>query len=192
MENYKKRVQELTELLNKYNYEYYVLDNPSVSDFEYDRLMQELIMIESLYPELKDKYSPTVRVGGTILKEFEEVKHERLMLSLGNAFNEDDLRDFDRKISEVLHTKKIKYVAELKIDGLAMSLIYNGGRLDYAATRGDGITGEKVTNNVLTIKSVPVDINNFMNMEVRGEIFMSKKTLEKLNILLHYQLNILE
>ena len=181
MENYKKRVQELTELLNKYNYEYYVLDNPSVSDFEYDRLMQELIMIESLYPELKDKYSPTVRVGGTILKEFEEVKHERLMLSLGNAFNEDDLRDFDRKISEVLHTKKIKYVAELKIDGLAMSLIYNGGRLDYAATRGDGITGEKVTNNVLTIKSVPVDINNFMNMEVRGEIFMSKKTLEKLN-----------
>ena len=181
MENYKKRVQELTELLNKYNYEYYVLDNPSVSDFEYDRLMQELIMIESLYPELKDKYSPTVRVGGTILKEFEEVKHERLMLSLGNAFNEDDLRDFDRKISEVLHTKKIKYVAELKIDGLAMSLIYNGGRLDYAATRGDGITGEKVTNNVLTIKSVPVDINNFMNMEVRGEIFMSKNTLEKLN-----------
>ena len=152
MSDLKNRVEEITKTLERYNYEYYVLDNPSVSDAEYDRLMQELIMIETEHPELRSPLSPTQRVGGAVVSEFEKIKHKRLMLSLANAFNDDDLYDFDRKVREIIKVDKVEYMAEMKIDGLAMSLDYVDGKLNYAATRGDGNTGENVTSNVITIK----------------------------------------
>ena len=176
----KERAAEITALLEKYNYEYYVLDNPSVSDAEYDRLMQELIMLEKEHPELVSPLSPTQRVGGLVQDEFKKVTHQRMMLSLANAFNEDDLRDFDRKVREVIGGDKVKYMAEMKIDGLGMSLVYNKNLL-YAATRGDGTTGEDVTANVITIKSIPSHIDLEGDFEIRGEVFMPKKSLQKLN-----------
>lgn len=177
----KQRCKEITDLLNKYNYEYYVLDNPSVDDAEYDRLMNELIMIENSYPELKSPLSPSSRVGGQVLSSFRKVVHKRMMLSLANAFNEDDLRAFDKRVKEALNVDCVEYVAEMKIDGLAMSLIYQNGKFLYAATRGDGTTGEDVSNNVLTIKSIPSSIDEFKEIEVRGEVYMPKKVLEELN-----------
>ena len=175
-----ERAKQLTELLEKYNYEYYVLDNPSVSDAEFDRLMQELMLIEKEHPELASPLSPTQRVGGKVQDEFKKVTHQRMMLSLANAFNEDDLRDFDRKVRDVIGGDKVTYMAEMKIDGLGMSLVYHKN-LQYAATRGDGVEGEDVTANVLTIKSVPSHIDCNEDFEIRGEVFMPKKSLEKLN-----------
>ena len=176
----KDRIKEITELLEKYNYEYYVLDNPSVPDSEYDRLMQELIKLEKENPELISPLSPTQRVGGQVQDEFKKIRHKRMMLSLANAFNDDDLRDFDRKVREVLKVDQVTYMCELKIDGLGMSLVYNGD-LQYAVTRGDGTTGEDVTSNVITIKSVPSRIKLDKEFEIRGEVYMPKKSLEKLN-----------
>ncbi len=176
----KDRVDELRALLEKYNYEYYVQDNPSVSDAEYDRLMQELMALERDNPELQSPLSPSQRVGGMVQDEFKKVTHKRMMLSLANAFNEDDLRDFDRKIREIIGGDKVTYMAELKIDGLGMSLVYNKN-LQYAATRGTGTVGEDVTSNVITIKSVPSHIDLDYDFEIRGEVFMPKKSLEKLN-----------
>lgn len=176
----KERAQEITSLLEKYNYEYYVLDNPSVSDVEYDRLMQELITLEKAYPELASPLSPTQRVGGLVQNQFKKVTHQRSMLSLSNAFNEDDLRDFDQKVRDVVELEKITYMTEMKIDGLGMSLVYNK-KLIYAATRGDGVEGEDVTANVITIKSIPTSINLDGDFEIRGEVFMPKKSLIKLN-----------
>ncbi|MGM9874100.1 MAG: NAD-dependent DNA ligase LigA [Bacilli bacterium] len=180
MEKVKARVEELTSLLRKYNYEYYVLDNPSVPDSEYDRLMQELMAIEEKYPELKSRLSPTQCVGGEVIDSFNKITHKRMMLSLANAFNEDDLRDFDRKIKELTGLEDIEYMCEMKIDGLGMSLVYNSS-LMYAATRGDGVVGEDVTSNVITIKSIPLQISVDEDLEVRGEVFMPKKSLIKLN-----------
>ena len=175
-----KRIKEITELLEKYNYEYYVLDNPTVSDAEYDRLMQELIALEEEHPELRSPLSPSQRVGGMVQDEFKKITHKRSMLSLANAFNEDDLRDFDRKIREVIGDQKVTYMAEMKIDGLGMSLSYHG-KLQYAATRGDGVEGEDVTANVITIKSIPSHIAISDDFEIRGEVYMPKKSLQKLN-----------
>ncbi|MDD6250671.1 MAG: NAD-dependent DNA ligase LigA [Bacillales bacterium] len=177
----KQRVHEITSLLNKYNYEYYVLDNPSVDDAEYDRLMNELIMLEGAYPELKSPLSPTSRVGGQVVSSFRKIVHKRMMLSLANAFNEDDLRAFDKRVKDALGVDNVEYVAEMKIDGLAMSLTYVDGKFDYAATRGDGTTGEDVSSNVLTIKSIPSSISTFKEVEVRGEVYMPKKVLASLN-----------
>ena len=176
----KDRIKEITELLEKYNYEYYVLDNPSVPDSEYDRLMQELIKLEKENPDLISPLSPTQRVGGQVQDEFKKIRHKRMMLSLANAFNDDDLRDFDRKVREVLKVDQVTYMCELKIDGLGMSLVYNGD-LQYAVTRGDGTTGEDVTSNVITIKSIPSRIKLDKEFEIRGEVYMPKKSLEKLN-----------
>ncbi len=181
MNELEQRVKEITKTLERYNYEYYVLDNPSASDAEYDRLMQELILIETEHPELKLPTSPTQRVGGTVVSEFEKVTHKRLMLSLANAFNDDDLRDFDRKVRDATGLKEVQYMAEMKIDGLAMSLDYVDGRLNYAATRGDGNIGENVTSNVITIKSIPLNIDTNLPFEVRGEVYMPKASLEKIN-----------
>ena len=176
----KDRIDEIRNLLEKYNYEYYVLDNPSVSDAEYDRLMQELIMLENDNPEYRSPLSPSQRVGGIVQDKFKEVTHKRMMLSLANAFNEDDLRDFDKKVREITGLDKVTYMAEMKIDGLGMSLSYHGN-LEYAATRGNGTTGEDVTANVMTIKSIPSHINLNEDFEIRGEVFMPKKSLERLN-----------
>ena len=176
----KARVEEITKLLERYNYEYYVLDNPTVSDAEYDRLMQELIALETKYPELKSPLSPSQRVGGQVQDEFKKITHKRMMLSLANAFNDADLRDFDKKIRDVLGVDKVKYMAEMKIDGLGISLVYRKN-LIYASTRGDGTVGEDVTSNVITIKSVPSHIDCDEELEIRGEVFMPKKSLAKLN-----------
>ena len=176
----KERIDEIRSLLEKYNYEYYVLDNPSVTDAEYDRLMQELIMLENEHPEFQSPLSPSQRVGGVVQDKFKEVTHKRMMLSLANAFNEDDLRDFDKKVREITGLDKVIYMAEMKIDGLGMSLVYHGN-LEYAATRGNGVTGEDVTANVITIKSIPSRINTPEDFEIRGEVFMPKKSLERLN-----------
>ena len=177
----KDRVNELTKLLEQYNHEYYVLDNPSVSDAEYDRLINELILLEEKYPELKSPFSPTQRVGGKVLSEFEKITHKRSMLSLANAFNEQDVRDFDRKVKEALGLASVTYMCEMKIDGLAISLDYQNGRLNYAVTRGDGAVGENVTHNIITIKSIPVQIPEPGNLEIRGEVFMPKASLNELN-----------
>ncbi len=181
MSELKNRVNEITKLLEQYNYEYYVLDNPSVPDSEYDKLMNELIAIEKEHPELITPLSPTQRVGGKVLSKFEKIKHKRMMLSLANAFNEKDLRDFDQRVRDIIHKDKVEYMCEMKIDGLAMAIEYVDGRLNYAATRGDGNEGEIVTNNVLTIKSIPTIVEDTRTFEVRGEVYMPKKVLEELN-----------
>ena len=178
--NVEERIKELRELLEKYNYEYYVLDNSSVSDAEFDRLMQELIMLENEHPEFQTPLSPSQRVGGLVQDEFKKVTHKRMMLSLANAFNEEDLRNFDKKIRETIGQDKVTYMAEMKIDGLGMSLVYRN-KLQYAATRGDGTEGEDVTANVITIKSIPSHIALDDDFEIRGEVFMPKKSLAKLN-----------
>ena len=178
--DYKARAKELTDLIEKYTYEYYVLDNPSVSDAEFDRLMQELMLLEKEHPDLINPLSPTQRVGGIVQDEFKKIPHKRMMLSLANAFNEEDLRAFDKRVKEITGLDEITYMAELKIDGLGMSLVYNQNLL-YAVTRGDGSVGEDVTSNVITIKSIPSHIDLEGDFEIRGEVFMSKKTLQKLN-----------
>ena len=177
----KKRIDELCDLLDKYNYEYYVLNQSSVEDSEYDNLMEELILLEKKYPQFKHKTSPTSRVGGQVIDSFKKITHQVSMLSLGDVFNYDELRDFDRKVKEAINISNYQYVAELKIDGLAMSLVYEDGELLYAATRGDGVTGEDVTSNVITIKSIPLKIPYKEHLEVRGEVYMPKASLENLN-----------
>ena len=177
----KERIQELRKLLNQYNYEYYVLSRPTVSDQEYDSLMLELIDLEREFPEFDDPNSPTKRVGGFVASEFKKIKHKTPMLSLGNVFNEDDVRDFDRKIRQILHVNEVEYDCELKIDGLAMSLFYEDGKLVYGATRGDGVTGEIVTDNVRTIKAIPLYVDEKRSFEVRGEVYMPKKNFIRLN-----------
>ena len=178
----KERLYQLRELLNKYNYEYYVLENPSVSDYEYDALLRELITLEDKFPECYDANSPTQRVGGEVVDTFNKIVHKRLMLSLGNAFNAEELRDFDRKIKEILQTNEsVEYICELKIDGLAMSLEYVDGNLNYGATRGNGVEGEEVTHNIKTIKSIPLRVDDKRTFEVRGEVYMPKKSFYNLN-----------
>lgn len=175
----KERIKQLTDLINRYNYEYYVLDNPSVSDQEFDRLINELINLEKENPEFALSDSPTKRVGGVALDKFVKVEHKSQMLSLSNVFNEEELRDFDAKIKK--EVARYSYVAELKIDGLSISLHYDQGLLKLAATRGDGIIGEDVTENVKTIKSIPLSIPFLDPIEVRGEVYMSKKSFEEAN-----------
>lgn len=177
-----KRVQELTTLLEKYNYEYYVLNQSTVSDQEFDRLMEELKKLEEEFPTLKKKNSPTQRVGGEVQSEFKKIPHKRLMLSLADIFNEDEIRDWDKRIRSILHVDEVEYVGELKIDGLGMSLIYENGEFQYAVTRGDGIMGEDVTANVMTIPSISMHVKELRPFEVRGEVYMPKASLEATNI----------
>lgn len=179
MENIQNRVNELHDLLNQYSYEYYVKDNPSVPDSEYDKLLRELINIENEHPELKTGDSPTVRVGGEAQSSFEKVTHETPMLSLGNAFNEEELRRFDERIREQIG--KVEYMCELKIDGLAVSLKYENGRFVQGLTRGDGTTGEDITENLRTIHAIPLKIKEPLNVEVRGEAYMPRRSFMKLN-----------
>ena len=176
----KDRYNELIEILKKANYEYYVLDRPTITDQEYDKYMRELTNIEEKYPELKREDSPSSRVGGEVIDSFKKVVHEKPMLSLSNVFNEDEIREFDSRISKEL--KSYEYVCEPKIDGLSVSLIYKDGVLVRGATRGDGVTGEDITHNVKTIKNIPLTLNRKIDIEVRGEIYMSKDAFNKLNI----------
>ncbi len=176
----KQRIEDLKTLLNRYNYEYYILDNSTVSDQEFDALLHELIHLEEQYPEFRTEDSPSVRVGSVIVDKFDKVVHDVPMMSLSNAFNEDDLRAFDERVRKVF--PQAVYNVELKIDGLAGSIKYEGGNLVLGATRGNGEVGENVTSNIKTIKSIPLSINYFFPLEVRGEIYMSKKSFEKANI----------
>ena len=179
MDNIQNRVNELHDLLNQYSYEYYVKDNPSVPDSEYDKLLRELIDIENAHPELKTDDSPTVRVGGEAQSSFEKVNHETPMLSLGNAFNEEELRRFDERIRA--HIGNVEYMCELKIDGLAVSLKYEDGRFVQGLTRGDGTTGEDITENLRTIHAIPLKIKEPLNVEVRGEAYMPRRSFMRLN-----------
>ena len=174
-----KRIQELTDIINKANRDYYINDNPTITDQEYDRYMEELMRLEEAHPELKKVDSPTQRVGSEVISSFKKVTHEIPMLSLGDIFNEEEIILFDERVKKVV--KSPKYVAELKMDGLSVSLLYKKGELVRAATRGDGVTGEDITHNAKTIRDIPLKINQPIDIEVRGEIYMSKASFEKLN-----------
>jgi len=175
-----ERVEAIRQKLNQYGYEYYVLDRPSVPDAEYDRLMNELIEIETDYPELRSPDSPTQRVGGVPLDAFVKVTHDTPMLSLGNVFSKEELVEWVERIEKDLGYSPL-FVAELKFDGLAVSLKYEDGRLVRGATRGDGTTGEDITQNLKTIRSIPLRLNEDVTFEVRGEAYMPKRSFEHLN-----------
>ncbi len=180
-----RRARELRELIENHNYRYYVLDDPEVSDAQFDALMRELQQLEAEHPELADADSPTQRVGGQASREFREVVHAVPMLSLDNAFSEQDILDFDRRARERLDVEAIAYSAEPKIDGLAITLRYEQGRLVQAATRGDGSRGEDVTVNVRAIRSVPIQLRGSKLppvLEARGEVFMTRRSFEALNL----------
>ncbi len=177
--NAQERIKELVKILNTANYNYYVLDNPTITDQEYDKYLRELINLEEKYPEYVLLDSPTKRVGGEVVDKFAKISHKIPMLSLGNVFNEEEVRDFDNRIKKAGINPE--YVCELKIDGLSVSLIYEKGILKSGATRGDGVVGEDITHNVKTIKAIPLKLDEPIDIEVRGEIYMDKKTLEKIN-----------
>ncbi len=179
-----QRVTELRKQLAHHNYQYYVLDNPEIPDIEYDRLFRELQQLEAEHPELITLDSPTQRVGGAPLKGFDEVKHEIPMLSLGNVFSDEELADFDRRVRDGLGIDEVVYAAEPKLDGLAISIRYENGVLVRAATRGDGTTGEDVTQNVRTIDAVPLKLygDDYPKvLEVRGEVYMPRDGFAQLN-----------
>jgi DNA ligase (NAD+) len=179
----KAQVEALSAELKQHNYNYYVLAQPSISDQDFDFKLKELAALEKHYPELLDPTSPTQRVGGEITKEFQTVKHQWPMLSLGNTYNEQDLLDFDQRIQKAIGTN-FEYVVELKFDGLSISLAYENGKLIRAVTRGDGTQGDEVTNNIKTIHAIPHHLkpgNYPEQFEIRGEVFMHKKAFERLN-----------
>lgn len=178
LDNIKKRIDELIRIIKKANDEYYLEDNPTLTDQEYDRYMAELISLEQRYPFLGREDSPTHHVGTKIQDKFNKAVHKISMLSLGNVFNEDEIRTFDERIKKVDNPE---YVCELKIDGLGISLTYEKGVLVRGATRGDGVVGEDITANIRTIKSIPLILNKEIDIEVRGEIYLSKDSFEKIN-----------
>ena len=179
MDNVKRRIDELVKILNRASYEYYTLDNPTITDQEYDSLMDELIKLETNNPSLVRSDSPTVRIGGEVISDFKKVTHSIPMMSLGDIFNEEEILDFDEKVKKIVSNPE--YVCELKIDGLSVSLIYEKGILVRGATRGDGTIGEDITHNVRTIKNVPLSLPKDIDIEVRGEIYMPLSSFEKLN-----------
>ncbi len=179
MDEIKKRIDYLRTLINKANYDYYVLDNPTLTDQEFDKYLRELEVLEKNHPEYDSSDSPTKRVGGEVIDKFKKVKHQLPMLSLPDVFDISEIEEFNKRI--VKENVEPIYVCEYKIDGLSVSLHYEKGKLIYAATRGDGIVGEDITHNVKTIKSIPLSLPEDIDIEVRGEIFMPKKVLEVLN-----------
>lgn len=174
-----ERINELTKILNEANYNYYVLDNPTLEDWQFDSFMQELIKLESEYPQYAFPNSPTKRVGGSVASQFVKVTHARPMMSLGDIFNDMEVIDFIKKVKDV--APEATFVCELKIDGLSGSLTYQDGLLTLGATRGNGVIGENITANVKTIRTVPLTLRNAFNFEVRGEIYMSKASFLELN-----------
>jgi DNA ligase (NAD+) len=186
----KKRIDNLTEIINQHNYQYYILSRPSISDFEFDKLLKELEALEKTFPAFQNPNSPALKVGGDITKEFKQVKHKYPMLSLGNTYNEEELTEFDNRIRKSIGND-FEYVCELKFDGLAISLTYENGKLIRAVTRGDGVQGDDVTSNVKTIRSIPHQLtdNDYPSyFEIRGEIFMHLATFDKLNNTLRKEL----
>lgn len=178
----KSKIEKLRHDLNEHNYKYYVLAQPSISDFEYDMLMNELIELEKQHPELADANSPSQRVGNDINLEFKQIEHKYPMMSLGNTYSKEELQDFDTRVKKLV-TEDFEYVCELKYDGTSISLTYKNGKLIYAVTRGDGTRGDDVTSNVKTIKSIPLTLHgNYLDeFEIRGEIFLPHEVFKKLN-----------
>ena len=177
----KERIEELTKLINYYNYMYYVENNPVVSDYEYDQLYRELVELEKKYPEYRLPDSPTLKVGGQIIDGFKTIEHKIPMLSMDNTYSEEELIEFDKKIKRMVDGKEIDYVVELKFDGVAVSLHYEDGKFILGVTRGDGFRGDDITENLRTIKTLPNIINYKKPIEVRGEVYMRKDDFEKLN-----------
>ena len=181
----RRRIQELSEKIREHDYKYYVLSEPTISDEKYDLLMRELSDLEQQFPDLRTPDSPTQRVGGQPTKEFSAVTHSVPMLSLANTYSEEELLDFDRRVDSLLQHEPYRYIAELKIDGVAISVKYENGILAQGATRGDGVQGDEITNNLKTIRSIPLrsqpTSNRLLNFEVRGEIYMQKKDFERMN-----------
>src|SRR3989475_4923180 len=185
----KAKIEKLRKTIREHEYRYYVLDDPKISDAEFDKLMNQLKALEAKYPDLVTPDSPTQRVGGSPREGFQTVRHKRPMLSLDNAFSYDELREFDRRVRELAGRERVEYVTEHKFDGLSMSLVYEGGVFTRGVTRGDGTTGEDVTANVRTIRSIPlrVDAGELKKLrmppdfEVRGEIIMPRRAFEDLN-----------
>ena len=183
MNDIEKRIEELTNELNYHNHKYYVDDAPEISDFAFDKMLVELEQLEEKYPEYKKKNSPTVRVGGEAVKSFGEVHHDVPMLSQQKAFSKEEILDFDRRVRAVVHD--VNYVVEQKIDGLSVSLEYVDGEFTRGSTRGDGINGEDVTENLKTIKSIPLTLKDDIPfLEVRGEVFLSRDNFNKINDIL--------
>ena len=179
MNSPKERIDELVKIINEANHNYHVLDNPTITDQEYDKYLRELITLEEKYPELMDPNSPTQKIGGEVIEAFKKVNHKIPMFSLSNVFNEEEIIDFAEKTKNI--NGQQEYMCELKIDGLSVSLVYEKGLLIRGVTRGDGVTGEDITHNVKTIKNVPQKLNQPIDIEVRGEIYMNKATLARLN-----------
>lgn len=175
-----KRIEELINLINYHNEKYYNQDSPEIEDFEYDNLMKELIKLEEENPKLKRNDSPSNRVGGKPLDKFEQVVHKIPMLSLSNAYSWEDLKDFDSRVREAVGSD-VEYVVEFKIDGLSVGLNYNNGIFESGATRGNGIVGENITKNLMTIKNIPLNIDEKGELTVRGEVYISKKDFEEIN-----------
>ena len=180
----KKQINYLKSLIQEHDHNYYVLDEPQISDHEYDQLLRELKDIEDSHPELITSDSPTQRVGGSPISEFNQIQHNKPMLSLGNAFGIDELEAFNKRINDTLDTNDVEFNAELKFDGLAVTILYENGVMKYAATRGDGNVGEDVTHNIKTIKTIPLKLygeNHPQTLEVRGEVLMDKNDFKELN-----------
>jgi DNA ligase (NAD+) len=186
----KKKIEELSHEIEKHNYNYYALDNPTISDYEFDQMLEELIRLEKEFPQFLSSDSPSQRVGGAITKEFKTVKHKYPMLSLSNSYSKDELNEFDERVRKGLGITgdlfgggEVEYVCELKFDGLSISLTYENGKLLRAVTRGDGVQGDEVTTNAKTIRSLPLtlkgDYPDFF--EMRGEIYMSRKMFDEIN-----------
>lgn len=175
-----KRINELIDLINYHNEKYYNEDKPEIEDFEYDNLMKELIKLEEENPKLKRIDSPSNRVGGKALDKFDQIVHKIPMLSLSNAYSAGDLRDFDRRVRESV-SGQVEYVIEFKIDGLSVSLTYNNGKFEKGATRGDGVVGEDITKNLMTVKTIPLKVDYKDELVVRGEVYISKDNFEKIN-----------
>jgi DNA ligase (NAD+) len=187
--NIKKKIEVLREIIREHDHRYYVLAEPSISDYEYDKLIKELEKLEAENPELITPDSPTQRVGKDLTKDFKPVSHQVPMLSLANTYSEEELYDFDRRVKEALPpNEKVEYVVEMKMDGASVSINYVNGYLKTAATRGDGTVGEEITTNIKTIRTVPLKLKkvsalpfNLDNIEVRGEVFMKIEDFIKLN-----------
>ncbi len=177
-----KRIKELVDLINYHNYQYYVLDNPRISDYDYDQMMKELVSLEESHPQYKYPDSPTQKVGGAVLEGFNELIHSTPKLSLGNVFDEGDIINFDNRIKRLLGENEVEYIVELKIDGLTVVLNYEDGLFVKGATRGDGIKGEDITENLKTVRTIPLRLSESVDVEVRGEVYISKDNFEKLNI----------
>ena len=175
----KARILYLREQINRANYMYHTLDKPEITDFEYDQMLRELNELESAHPEYFDETSPTQKVGGKVLEGFNKVTHKIPMMSLANVFSADELRDFCQKVLKVY--PQASFTTEMKIDGLAVSLLYEKGIFKQAATRGNGVVGEDITLNAKTIKSLPLKLKEPIDIEVRGEIYMSHKAFKKAN-----------